>query len=225
MELMVVVIIISILAALAIPSMVKSRDDRRAYNDASAVALLLRSARLRALGRGAAIAVHMQAAGASQRGLFSVYEAVTDSPTAVGTPTSGSQAYPFSSCVNTDWSKVASTSSGTFAAALVDGLNLNGAAEANINLLTVVSVNIAGTVTDNPADYWLCYTPTGRVFASGGTTPTFSGAVAFVDMDICIGRFASGVTPADCTSASTRPIGPWRHVLVPPTGMTRVFSK
>jgi Tfp pilus assembly protein FimT len=225
MELMVVVIIIAILAALAIPNMIKSRDDRRVYNDAAAVGLLLRSARLRALGRGAAVAVHATANQSADRGTFLVYEAVTDNPNTTGaTAANTAQSYPFSSCVNTQWNKKANSGGVTQAALLVDGLNLNGQFETSVNLMSVVAVRVDSTLTNNPTDSWLCYTPTGRVYASAASSnPSFGASGTFVDMDICIGRFATGATPADCSSV--KPMGPWRHVLVPPTGMARVFSK
>jgi type II secretory pathway pseudopilin PulG len=225
MELMVVVIIVAILAALAIPSVVKARDDRRAYNDAAALSLLLRSARLRAIGRGAAVAVHITANGATDRGTALVYEGVTDNP--VATPSTAAQQYPQSSCINTTWTAAASSGTAPLAAYLVDGLNFNGTLESTINLLTVVDVRTSGGYTTNATNYWICYTPTGNAYAAagGGTGPAFSNANLFVDMDICVGRYKAGATPADCTSAANRPIGPWRHVLVPPTGVARMYSK
>src|SRR5580692_12345519 len=54
MELMVVVMIIGVLAALAIPSMSLASYERDTYNDAGAIMQLFREARTRAVGRGAA---------------------------------------------------------------------------------------------------------------------------------------------------------------------------
>lgn len=62
-ELMVVVLIIGIVAALAIPSMTIVGSDRHAYDDAGSIMMLFRSARTRAVGRGSAVLVSMTANG------------------------------------------------------------------------------------------------------------------------------------------------------------------
>jgi type II secretory pathway pseudopilin PulG len=215
MELMVVVVIVAVLAALAIPSMIKGRDDRRTYNDAASIAMLLRSARLRAMGRGAAIAINATANGTADRGTFLVYEAVGQNPTSAG------QAYPFSSCTSTDWTTNAATTgttNTTLVRNLVDGLNLNGQIEQNMNLQTVLA---SSTLNNAVASYWMCYTPTGRVFEN--TAPAFGTAAAFTSLDICVGRYGA-TSPTDCTG-TVHATGPLRHVLVPPTGLTRIYSK
>jgi type II secretory pathway pseudopilin PulG len=224
MELMVVVIIVAVLAALAMPSMVKARDDRRAYQEAGSLAMLLRSARLRALGRGAAVAVHATAS-ASDRGTFLVYEAVTDDPVASGggvVATSNTQHYPVSSCLATNWLVDSGTGGAVLARTLIDGLNFNGPFETSANIYTVISV---ADPKNNTADYWLCFTPTGRVYDSVGAVPAFSTAGVFTSVDMCVGRFDPGVVPTQCTTTTTHPIGPLRHVAVPPTGIARVVSR
>jgi type II secretory pathway pseudopilin PulG len=212
MEMMIVVIIVAILAALAIPSMVKARDDRRAYDDAASLMQLFRQARLRSVGRGAATAVQLTAASGSDRGTFLMYEAVTDNPvTTGGTPTaSATEAYPYSSCVNANWSAAPSTGNRS----LIEGLNFNGPRETDIQLQSTITAHyIDSSGTDTVAAVsvvWLCFTPTGRVYISPGTaSPTFSAGNTFVDLKVQVNR----------------PVGIKRSVLVPPTGMARLLSK
>jgi type II secretory pathway pseudopilin PulG len=213
MELMVVVIIVAILAALAIPTMIKARDDRLAYNDAASVMQMFRQARLRAVGRGAAVAVQLTAAAGTDRGTFMMYEAVTDNPvTTGGTPgATGSEAYPFSSCTNADWTGTLTTTSFR---KTIEGLNLNGVREQDIQLqssITAHYIDSGGTDTTTTTSVaWLCFTPTGRVYVSvGAANPTFGGTTTFVDLVVQVAR----------------PVGIKRNVLVPPTGMARLYSR
>jgi prepilin-type N-terminal cleavage/methylation domain-containing protein len=83
-ELMVVVIIIGILAALAIPTMSTAKYDRDVYNDAGAIMQLFREARTRAVGRGAAQMISMTASGVADRGTFQLWESVAADPTGTG---------------------------------------------------------------------------------------------------------------------------------------------
>jgi type II secretory pathway pseudopilin PulG len=210
MELMVVVIIVSIVAVLAIPSMIKARDDRRAYDDAASVMQLFRQARLRAVGRGSAIAVQLTAAVGSDRGTFQVYEAVTDDPvTTGGTPgATATEAYPFSSCVNAIWSAAPPAGNSR----LIEGISLNGARDNDIKIQSTIVAHVATGGTDTTSTVtiaWLCFTPTGRVYVdTGNATPTFNGAVSLVDLKVQVNR----------------PTGIKRSVLVPPTGMARLLS-
>ena len=212
MELMIVVIIVAILAALAMPSMVKARDDRRAYDDAASLMQLFRQARLRAVGRGAATAVQLTAASGSDRGTFLLYEAVTDNPTTTGgTPTSSAtEAYPYSSCVNANWASAPATGNRS----LLDGLNFNGTRDNEVQVQSTIIahyIDSSGTNTTSTVSVaWLCFTPTGRVYISPATaTPAFSAANTFVDLTVQVNR----------------PVGIKRSVLVPPTGMARLLSR
>jgi type II secretory pathway pseudopilin PulG len=199
MELMVVVIIVAILAALAIPSMVKARDDRRAYDDAASVMQLFRQARMRSVGRGSAVAVEATSAVGTDRGTFLTFEAITTDP-----PPSTRTEYPFSSCLNANW--VGAPSAGK--TILVDGVNLNGQRDTDIAIQSTITVY---TTSSNAVSIaWICFTPTGRVYVdTGNVNPTFTGATPFVDMQIQV----------------SRPTGINRFVLVPPTGMARLLSR
>ena len=76
-ELMVVVIIIGILAAVAVPQITARVRDRRAATTAQEIALIYRNARLRALGRGYPVLVRYTAAAG-----FTVLEALPGGSTA-----------------------------------------------------------------------------------------------------------------------------------------------
>jgi type IV fimbrial biogenesis protein FimT len=67
---MVVVVIIGILSAIAVPSVVERLRERRSQEAADRIASLYRGARMRAMGRGAAVTVRFNA------GAFTVLEAV-----------------------------------------------------------------------------------------------------------------------------------------------------
>src|SRR5450432_2628256 len=79
-ELMVVVIIIGVVAALAVPTMTAARIDRNAYDDAGSIMQLLRAARTHAVARGGAVLVAMTFNGQADRGTFQMFEAVGVNP-------------------------------------------------------------------------------------------------------------------------------------------------
>lgn len=95
-ELMIVVIIIGVVAALTIPNITRRMKERRASEAAQRVALLYQTARARAMGRGAAVLVRYSQP--SQQGAFEMMEAQRG----VGTG-AGCQTLPVSSCSGTDW--------------------------------------------------------------------------------------------------------------------------
>lgn len=95
-EMMVVVVVIGILAALAIPSFRNQLRDRRTNQAAHEISLLYRQARARALGRGSAMLVRFDPTG---QGSFELREAI-------GTPGTGAgkcTITPSSSCTTTNW--------------------------------------------------------------------------------------------------------------------------
>jgi prepilin-type N-terminal cleavage/methylation domain-containing protein len=95
-ELMVVVVIIGILAAVAVPQIAARMRERRSSQAAGQVALLYRNARLRALGTGFAVLVrYSDAAG------FTVLETLPANQNCVAT-------LPLN-CMNADWVTVGSS--------------------------------------------------------------------------------------------------------------------
>src|ERR1700690_1276904 len=71
MELMIVVLLVGILSVMALPAMGQAAVDRRVYQDTSQISDLIRAAKARAIGRGAAVLVAMDGTG---RGKFNVRE-------------------------------------------------------------------------------------------------------------------------------------------------------
>jgi type IV pilus assembly protein PilA len=215
LELMVVVIVIGVLAALAVPTMSGARFDRHTYDDAGAVMQLFRSARTRAIARGGAVLVTMTT-GASDRGTFMMYEAVAANAGAAGT--TGLARTPVSSCKTpTTWTplptiNVNGGSTGTVL--VVDGVNLNGSAEAQAGIKSQLLVYggpfaAAGATFTSGA---VCYTPLGRSYiATGAVVPAmFDGLLPTISPIEVLVTGAPGATQ--------------RSVLIPPNGMARLFS-
>jgi prepilin-type N-terminal cleavage/methylation domain-containing protein len=137
-ELMVVVMIISILAVIAVPSVVERMRERRSAEAAQRIAALYRSARLRAMGRGAAVLVRYNA------GSFSVLEATQGN---VGVA-AGCETLPLNSCTATSWLDVTAFD-----------LPRRGEYEG-----VTVSARDASDSSTATTQLDVCYTPLGRAF-------------------------------------------------------------
>jgi prepilin-type N-terminal cleavage/methylation domain-containing protein len=210
-ELLVVVIIIGIVAALAIPSMSIARFDRVAYEDAGAIMMLFRSARTHAIARSGAVLVSIANSGTADRGTFKVYEAVS----ANANTTTGPNRTPVSSCKTpTSWNLTAGTANLYF----IDGIDLNhgGATSspeisADIRTTTFVYTNPTNATATQFTPGFLCYTPLGRsYFFNGVAPPVFDGQLPTLSpLEVRVTRAGGGNI---------------RSVLVPPNGMARLFS-
>jgi prepilin-type N-terminal cleavage/methylation domain-containing protein len=203
-ELLVVVIIIGVIAALAIPSMATAQFDRHAYEDAGAIMQFFRAARTHAIARGGAVLVSMSANGTGDRGTFAMYEAVSADLSGSGTNT------PVSSCKTPTVWNLSNANPGV---RLVDGLNLNGTTETNADIETQAFYypdpkNATATAFTSG---FLCYTPLGRSYLFFGAAPAvFDGQLPAVSpLEFRVTRASGGNT---------------RSVLVPPNGMARLFS-
>jgi prepilin-type N-terminal cleavage/methylation domain-containing protein len=199
-ELLVVVVVIGLLAALAIPTMTAAGMDRRAYNDAAMITQLFRSARTRAIGRGGAVLITMDT-NTNTRGIFTMYEAVA--PNAGG---AGNARTPFSSC-NATWLPLDNTNANIV---ILDSVNLNATSEATAGILA--TINVYSPTLTTPTQVNVCWTPLGRSFM-------FVGAPA---NGMFVGLQAT-VNPVDVTVTRTGG-GTIRSVLLPPNGMARLFS-
>jgi prepilin-type N-terminal cleavage/methylation domain-containing protein len=204
-ELLVVVIIIGLVAALAIPSMGVSRWDRHAYDDAGSIMMLFREARTRAIARGGAVLVSMSANGTTDRGTFQLWEAVSTNVNATGV----ANRTPVASCKTpTSWANLSATNPNLL---LVDTVNLNSTIEADADIETVaIYYQDKTTTTQFTTPGYVCYTPLGRSYIAIPGPPVFDGLLpALSPLEFRVTRAGGGNT---------------RSVLVPPNGLARVFS-
>jgi Tfp pilus assembly protein FimT len=164
---MVVVVIIGIMASLAVPQIVERLRERRADQATQEIALLYRSARLRALGQGFAVLVRYDSTG------FQVREAL---PFGGGTGNCTLQ-LPLN-CATNPW----------------NAAGVNYRVVGNFSPSAYPDVTEAVTVTGVGAATTLdmCFSPRGRTFfrtvANGALTP-ITGMV-----DVAVTRAATGRT-------------------------------
>jgi hypothetical protein len=170
---MVVIILISILAIMAVPAMKTARDDRMAFDYARQFQAIIHRAEVRAMARGAAHLILIDRSGTT-RGRATLFEAVDATPTTQGGPK------PVSSCrgqrdpngvfVN-HWAGATSWTPGAASPALtplVENVNLDGTGvEAQMNLFATLTEMGASTQT-----IAACYTPSGNVYVGIGANPT-----------------------------------------------------
>lgn len=158
-ELVAVVLIIGITAALATPSIAGQIRERRARDAAQRIALLYSQARMRALGRGAAVRViYNESTG------FRVIESVEGLTAAnkLSASRAACAAQPGLGCLTNNWADLTTSRQ---VATLV--------APADVSVI----VRNQAAATQSTMD--ICFTPSGRSFVSfGAQTPTtpLSGA-------------------------------------------------
>ena len=156
-ELMVVVLIITVFAGLAIPTIVAQMRDRRVQESARKIAALYRQARLRAVGRGAAVLVRFD------NGAFTVLEARLGGAAAAGECSE----LPMSSCLNTSWVDDPTTQE------IVDGH-----AESTEGEMNNVTLGMTDAANNILAQVEICFTPFGRAFSRNAV----NDAVAFTPL-------------------------------------------
>jgi Tfp pilus assembly protein FimT len=138
---MVVVMIITVMAALALPTAVAQLRDRRVQQAAREIGLLYREARLHAVGRGAATLVRWDGTD------FTVREARAGA--AAACPDA-----PVPDCLSVPWVTTPGQSR---------QVNAYGAAGGDLAAMTVTLSNAAGSAV--PA-FEVCFSPNGRAFSS-----------------------------------------------------------
>jgi type II secretion system protein H len=141
-ELMVVVLIITVMAGLAIPTAITQLRDRRVQEAARSIGLLFREARLQAVGRGAAVLMRYD------DGVFSVLEARE------GTASTCPDA-PVPDCLGTPWVAEPSRSRETKHYEPV-------AASGDMASLTVT---LTDSKNSTQSALEVCFSPNGRAFA------------------------------------------------------------
>jgi len=222
-ELAVVVTIIGIFAMLAFPEMGDASLERHTYDDAGQILGLVRAARTRAMGRGAAVTVTFDTVTAPAHGNYQMYEAVNPNPGGAVDLTArvpnASCTIPSSGLATTMWTPGNPTN--TF----IDGVTLNGPYETNANIVSrVVTFNNTGTPTVSGSVVALCFTPLGRVYfwqGGAGVAPTFTPGVPFLGtLAVDVARLTAGQT----TIASGSIAGITRRIIVPSSGNARIVS-
>ncbi len=160
-ELMVVVLIIGVMAVFATPGIAEQMRERRGREAAQRIALLYSSARMRAMGRGAAVMVRYTAAGG-----FSVLESV-EGGAAVARGAAACANLPGSGCLSTNWAVPTNSR-------VVDTFNpLTRGEYAGVVVTARSPANVGA------AQMSVCYTPLGRSFASytaADPTATMAGS-------------------------------------------------
>jgi prepilin-type N-terminal cleavage/methylation domain-containing protein len=137
-ELMVVVVIIAVLAAVSVPLFVGKMRERRSQQTALQLASLYRDARMRALGRGAAVLVAYDGSN------WQVREGIEGA-----SGNADCQSLPTSGCLTNPWDGTQSRNIQSFDP-------------------TQVSSDISATFADGSTEIDICFTPLGRSFVRRG---------------------------------------------------------
>ncbi|MDB4940484.1 MAG: hypothetical protein JWP97_18 [Labilithrix sp.] len=211
-ELMVVVVLISILAVLAVPSMSTARDDRLAFDYARRIEQLIARGRARAAGRGAA---HLfVAAPSGVRGKFQLFEALD------GTPAASAGPNPVSSCKRpNEWTDAASFVPGNVSAtaSIIDGFDLDSAGvNTNADIRTQLFVD------DAPQQaVVMCVSPNGATYVGTGANV----AAAITNMQAQVLPFNRFMEVRVTRNRGGLQAGLRRRVLVAGTAAPRIKSE
>jgi hypothetical protein len=196
--------------------------DRRAYTDAASVAELVREARTRAVGRGAAELVLMNGGSTGNTASFVLWEATT-------TPfEDGGSAGTSTTCnAPTVW-----PNNGTVTATQVDefqiagGNSLEGLNNGNINMQLFPPTG--GLRESAVSTIYLCFTPAGRSYFSltgaSGTFVPISGTPGAIIVQVAAG------TPGQTSTMPSLYLEPSatnvvRNVWIPPSGATTITTQ
>lgn len=180
-ELMVVVVLIAVLAAIASPSLQQARNDRRAFDYARQYQQVLVQARSRAAGTGSAH-LAVLTAGGSDRGIMRLYAAL-DGPTVPGPTPVGSckldpdqwTAAAAEGLATTDLLKLDRLVSGS-KARFINYSNINlGGVNTDMDLKAELKIGSGSdaTLTTTQA-IAICVTPAGVTYVGSGTTPALA---------------------------------------------------
>jgi type IV fimbrial biogenesis protein FimT len=204
-ELVVVVVIIGICAALATPSVISQMRERRARDLAQRVGVLYSSARMRAMGRGGAVLVRY-----SKNGTFRVLESIEGNAAATLRTQALCANQPGLGCTSNDWSNASTLYN-------------------EVERLTIDKENFAfrakGSTGNEAADMDICFSPLGRSFISltgdGSIRTPMVTAMTFE-----LRRVATGGTADSADERGS--VGnvvdgkSWRTVVILPNGTARL---
>jgi prepilin-type N-terminal cleavage/methylation domain-containing protein len=204
MELAVVVVIIGVFAALAIPQVTRQLRDRRVHEAAQRAAHLFRQARLRAIGQGGAVNVHFES-GTNGQGRITVLDGLVGSADLNVRCT----LMPSTSCIDTNWTD---TTIGGQARIVT---RLDAGAESGMDRIYLRMNQDVVRGGGTTSDMEICFTPMGRTFVRNGGAGPWDPLNAVPTIDVF--RSQSG----DPSAA----IGLVREVIILPGGMTRVSTK
>jgi type II secretory pathway pseudopilin PulG len=211
---MVVVILISILAVIAIPAMQKASMDRHVFSFAVQAGSIVRDARTRAMSRGTPVLVAMLSDGTTAgNGLIQVFDPVDNQcPPTIAKSTCASQQWQIPAAGG------GGGGGGSTNVVQVDGQDLSGT-----TLTGGGSAGNAATVATKLSDWqngartaaYLCFSPSGRAYLSTDTAPTQTPSFTAVDpligyLTFSIFRTAGGIK---------------RTVIIPSNGAARVISQ
>jgi type II secretion system protein H len=148
LEMMVVVVIITLLASIALPGISRQMQNHRTKQAAEAISAIYRGARLRSMGRGSAVLVRYE--GAIET--FTVLEAIQGPGTAAGC-----EQLPDTSCLTpaNRWDVVPDDQLQILKQAAFDGAGYN---------FTVSPAIVAGGVSSAVSDVDICFAPSGRSY-------------------------------------------------------------
>jgi type II secretion system protein H len=213
-ELMVVVVIISVLAALALPGMLSSTKDLSVYQAAQRIAELVQNGRSRALATGSAHAIVFST---NANGKFAVQQGTR----IVGAPAAGLPPIPINTCRQAG--AFGMDISGTVATTSVVTPNTSPVLDqlvfATDGRLSDYDVRVTGftgapTAASITSEMWICFTPTGRAYIANSAA-SLVGAPSLTDpVVVAVERFEGGVKQ-----------GLSRNVVVVPGSAPRIFSK
>jgi prepilin-type N-terminal cleavage/methylation domain-containing protein len=163
-ELMVVVLIIGITAALATPTMTQQVRERRSRDTAQRIAQLYSAARMRALGRGAAVIVRYR----STTG-FTVVESIQGATAAAlqnaASVTCATQ--PGLGCLTNAW-----------------GNPEQSRVVGTLTPMTDLTVTVRDQSATSKTQMDICFTPMGRSFISFDGTPPSTAMVGATTVDV-----------------------------------------
>ncbi len=189
---MVVVVIITLLAAIAVPGISRQLANRRARGSADFIASLYRNARLRAMARGSAVLVRYTASSST----YEVREAIFGTTTTVNSRNVKTNLrnddtcaqLPVSSCTATLWGAADTGNQ------LLETFRADGQGQ------IVVTMQNPNAPTTDLASLDVCFTPTGKTYSAAtgnALTPLVGVARASVKLATGVGLVRQVVIPSN----------------------------